>query len=148
MVVTYSVKENPFNCLRTHATMISINSTLVPWLIAEFGIHYGDWDNVETAMPMITHVIVSQQLGGYTERTFPAAIDGHRVEQVAFTKFVLRTAGNSCVALSENDVQPLTLAASEISKSQHGPSQGCSEMAHQIAVQPSSTRRSRRDRGG
>ena len=103
--------------------MISINSTLVPWLIAEFGIHYGDWDNVETAMPMITHVIVSQQLGGYTERTFPAAIDGHRVEQVAFTKFVLRTAGNSCVALSENDVQPLTLAASEISKSQHGPSQ-------------------------
>ena len=148
MEVTYSVKENPFNRLRTHATMISINSTLVPWLIAEFGIHYGDWDNVETAMPMITHVIVSQQLGGYTERTFPAAIDGHRVEQVAFTKFVLRTAGNSCVALSENDVQPLTLAASEISKSQPGPSQGCSEVAHQIAVQPSTTRRSRRDRGG
>ena len=88
MEVTYSVKENPFNRLRTHATMISINSTLVPWLIAEFGIHYGDWDNVKTAMPMITHVIVSQQLGGYTERTFPAAIDGHRVEQVAFTKFV------------------------------------------------------------
>ncbi len=67
--------------------MSSINWTLVLWLIAEFGIHYGDWDNVETAMPMITHMIVSQQLCGYTERTFPAAVDGHRVEQVVFTKF-------------------------------------------------------------
>ena len=46
--------------------MSSINAAVVSWLIAEFGIHYGDWDNVETAMPMITHVIVSQQLGGYT----------------------------------------------------------------------------------
>jgi hypothetical protein len=146
--VTYSVHENPFNRLRTHTAMSSINAAVVPWLIAEFGIHYGDWDNVETAMPMITHVIVSQQLGGYTARTFPAAVDGHRVEQVAFTKFVLRTAGNSCVALSQNDVQPLTLAASEISESQHGPSQGYSEMAHQVAVHPSSTRRSRRDCGG
>ena len=75
--------------------MSSINATVVPRLITEFGIHYGDWDNVQTAMPMITDVIVSQQLGGYTERKFPAAVDGHRVEQVAFTKLVLRTASNS-----------------------------------------------------
>jgi hypothetical protein len=33
-------------------------------------------------MPMITHVIVLQKLGRYTERTFPAAVDGHSVEQV------------------------------------------------------------------
>jgi hypothetical protein len=39
---------------------------------------------------MIAHVIMMQQLGGYTKRTFPLAIDGHRVEQVAFSKFVLR----------------------------------------------------------
>ena len=54
--------------------MSSINATVVPWLIAEFGIHFGDWGNVETAMPMITHVIVSQQLGGYTARTYPGVL--------------------------------------------------------------------------
>jgi hypothetical protein len=37
---------------------------------------------------MLTHIIISQQLGGYTASTFPAAIDGYRVEQVAYTKLV------------------------------------------------------------
>ena len=49
----------------------------------------------QCATHMITHVITSQQLGGYTERTFPAAIDGHRVNQVTFTKFILRIIGIS-----------------------------------------------------
>jgi hypothetical protein len=62
--------------------------------------HYSDSDNVETATHMIAHVIISQQLGGYTASTFPAAIDGHRVEQVAFTKEILKTAGNYCVSFS------------------------------------------------
>ena len=57
--VSYSVKPNPFYRLKNHPTMSSMNETLVPRLIAEFGIHYGDWDNVETAMSMISHVIVS-----------------------------------------------------------------------------------------
>ncbi len=48
---------------------------------------------------MIAQVIQSQQLGRYNERTFPAAIDGHRVHQVAFTKFVLHRAGICSVPL-------------------------------------------------
>ena len=104
----FTAKPNPFACLKTHPTMAAINSAIIPWLIAEYGIYYFDWDNADTATLMIAHVITSQQLGGYTERTFPEAIDGHRVEQVAFTKFVLRTAGNCSVALFENNEQPLT----------------------------------------
>jgi hypothetical protein len=50
-------------------------------------------------MHIIAQVIQSQQLGGYTARTFPAAIDGHRVHQVAFTKFFLGTAGICSVPL-------------------------------------------------
>ncbi len=59
--------------------MATLNSIIVTWLIAEFGIDYADWDNQNTATAMITHVIVTEQLGGYTERTFPAMIDGYRV---------------------------------------------------------------------
>jgi hypothetical protein len=106
--LAFTAKPNPFAILKTHPTMAAINSAIVPWLIAEYGIYYFDWDNVDTATHMIAQVITSQQLGGYTERTFPEAIDGHRVEQVAFTKLVLRTAGNCSVALFENNDQPLT----------------------------------------
>ena len=87
--------------------MTAINAAVIPWLIAKYGIYYADWDNVDTATHMLTHVITSQQLVGYTERTFPAAINRHRVEQVAFSKYVLRTAVNRSVAF-ENDEQPLT----------------------------------------
>jgi hypothetical protein len=79
--------------------MAAINSAIIPWLIAEFGMYSADssWDNVDNARHMVAHVIQSQQLGEYTEHTFPAAVDGHRVEQVTFTKFILRTAGNCSV---------------------------------------------------
>jgi hypothetical protein len=50
---------------------------------------------------MIAHVIVTEQLGGYTERTFPAIIDGYRVQQVAFTKTILQQIGNFCDLLFE-----------------------------------------------
>ena len=46
--------------------MATLNSIIVPWLIAEFGIDYADWDNQKTATAMIAHVIVTEQLGGYT----------------------------------------------------------------------------------
>ena len=47
---------NPFDRLKTHTTMATLNSILVPWLIAEFGIDYADWDNQKTATAMIAHV--------------------------------------------------------------------------------------------
>jgi hypothetical protein len=55
---------------------------------------------------MLTHVIISQQLGGYTASTFPAAIYGHRVEQVAFTKLILKTGGKCCVESAPNSIAP------------------------------------------
>jgi hypothetical protein len=74
--------------------MTSLNATLVPWLIAEYGNDYASWDHVDVATEMITHIVIKLQLGQYTSRTFAAAVEGHRVEQTAFTKFVLRQAGN------------------------------------------------------
>ena len=68
--------------------MATLNATLVPWLIAEYGADYASWDHVETATEMITHIVTKEQLGGYTKRTFTAIVDGHRVQQLAFTKFV------------------------------------------------------------
>ena len=85
---------NPFLKLRGHENMASLNATMVPWLIAEYGIDYPSWDHVDVATEMIAAIVTKQQLGGYTSRTFPAVVDGHRVEQTAFTKFVLRQAGN------------------------------------------------------
>ena len=81
--------------------MATLNSNLVPWLIAEFGIDYADWDNQKTATAMIAHVIMTEQLGGYTARTFPEMIDGYRVQQVAFTKMVLTQISNYCAPLFE-----------------------------------------------
>ena len=92
---------NPFERLKNHTTMATLNSNLVPWLIAEFGIDYADWDNQKTATAMIAHVIMTEQLGGYTARTFPEMIDGYRVQQVAFTKMVLTQIGNYCALLFE-----------------------------------------------
>ena len=93
--------SNPFDRLKNHTTMATLNSIIVPWLIAEFGIDYADWDNQKTATAMIAHVIMTEQLGGYTERTFPAKIDGYRVQQVAFTKTILQQIGNFCDLLFE-----------------------------------------------
>jgi lactate dehydrogenase-like 2-hydroxyacid dehydrogenase len=70
--------------------MATLNSIIVPWLIAEYGIDYADWDNQKTAKAMISHVIMTEHLGGYTERTFPAMIDGYRIQQMAFTKMILQ----------------------------------------------------------
>jgi hypothetical protein len=75
----------------------ALNATLAPWLISEYGMDhdYASWDRVDVATEMITHIITKQQLGGYTSRTFAAIVDGYRVQQTAFTKFVLRQAGNT-----------------------------------------------------
>ena len=93
LVYTRHMTSGPFARLQKNTTVASINAILVPWLIADFGMHYADADNVETATHMLTHIIISQQLGGYTASTFTAAIDGQRVEQVAYTKLTLKTAG-------------------------------------------------------
>ena len=39
---------------------------MCPWLIAAFGKNYADWDNVDAAMLMLSHVIVTHEIGGYT----------------------------------------------------------------------------------
>jgi hypothetical protein len=108
------------------------------WLIAEFGIYYADhdWDKVDTATHMIAHVIQSQQLGGCAERTFPAAINGHRVEQVAFTEFVLHTAGESEVIAPFRRclMNKLAHTAFDVRKGQHHPLQKYSKRGHQVAL--------------
>jgi hypothetical protein len=81
--------------------MTTLNSILVPLLIAEYGIDYADWDNQKTATAMIAHVIMTEQLGGYTVHTFPEMIDGFRVQQVAFTKMILTQIGNYCALMFE-----------------------------------------------
>ena len=77
--------------------MTTLNCNIIPWLIAEYGINYADIDNHKTATAMITHVVVTEQLGGFTERTFAAIIaNGYRVQQSAFTKSVLQLIGIYC----------------------------------------------------
>ncbi len=53
----FSARPNPFDCLRKHNTIIAIKAAVIPWLIAEFGINYGDWDNADTVTHMIADVI-------------------------------------------------------------------------------------------
>jgi hypothetical protein len=77
-------------------------------LIAEYGIDYASWDHVDVTTEMITHIIIRQQLGGYASRTFAAIIDGYRVQQTAFTKFVLRQADNFIFLFSFHLKQQLT----------------------------------------
>ena len=115
--------SNPFDRLKNHTTMATLNSIIVPWLIAEFGIDYADWDNQKTATAMIAHVIVTEQLGGYTERTFPAIIDGYRVQQVAFTKTILQQIGNFCALLIELILPLISFQFHFLSQGQHRPPQ-------------------------
>ena len=92
-----TLTPDPFDRLKTHNTMATLNSNIIPWLIAEYGINYADIDNHRTATAMITHVVVTEQLGGFTERTFAALIaDGYRVQQSNFTKSVLKQIGMYC----------------------------------------------------
>ena len=70
--------------------MTILNVILVPWLIAEYRNDFASWDHVDVATEMITHIVTKEQLGGYTQRTFAAMVDGHRVQQTAFTTFVFK----------------------------------------------------------
>ncbi len=88
-----------FDCLKGHTSMATLNSIIVPWLIAEYGIDYADFNNHKTATAMIAHVIMTEQLGDYTKRTFPAMIYGYRVQKLAFTKMILQQIGIYCALL-------------------------------------------------
>ncbi len=46
-------------------------------------------------MLMLSHVIVEHEISGYTESTFQVAVQGYKMELLAFTKFVLQNVGNS-----------------------------------------------------
>jgi hypothetical protein len=81
--------------MRNHENMRAINTTMCPWLIASFGKNFADWDNVNAAMRMLSHVIVAHEISGYTEATFQVTVRGYKMELVAFTKFVFRNVGNS-----------------------------------------------------
>ena len=85
----------PFRIFKTHATMQTVNAHLVLWLIAAFSLEYADFGNKKTATAMIAHVIMTEELGGYTYQTFPEMLRGCRIHQIAFTKYVLREIGNS-----------------------------------------------------
>ncbi len=124
---------NPFLRLRGHNVMAALNANLVPWLIAEYGIDYSSWDHVDVATEMITHIVTKLQLGQYTSRTFAAVVEGHRVEQTAFTKFVLRQAGNFIFflfcSIEHNSSHPLGR------QGRHCPSQLSSPLADKVLVQ-------------
>ena len=85
--------ENPFAPLESNVPMKTINSKLVPCLIAKEGYNFADRDNIETATEMIANIIVCKELNGYTAKTFTLAIEGKKVEQTKFTKHVLKTIG-------------------------------------------------------
>jgi hypothetical protein len=72
---------------------------------------FARWGHIDTATEKITHIITNEQLSGYTERSFPAIVDGHRVarrvQQTAFAKFVLRKTGKFYVFLFRNYKQQL-----------------------------------------
>jgi hypothetical protein len=40
-------------------------------------------DNVETATEMLAYIITYKQISSYTESTYAAAVNGHRVARVA-----------------------------------------------------------------
>ncbi len=73
--------------------MKTINSELVPWLIAKEGYNFADRDNIEMATEMIANIIILKGLNGYTAKTFPLTIQGKKVDQTNFTKHVLKTIG-------------------------------------------------------
>ena len=89
--------------------MQTLNSILLPWLIAEFGIDFASLDNTEVATEMIAHIIMKHELGGYTKSTFPAIIEGCAMQQTAFAKFVLRQLGNSIHFMYWNWIHALML---------------------------------------
>ena len=70
-----------------------INSWMCPWLIAVYGKNFSDTDNADAAMEMLTDVIVKHEIGGFTAATFAVAVAGHRMELLAFSKFVLKRVG-------------------------------------------------------
>ena len=85
--------------------MVTLNTTLVPWMIAEFGIDFSSWGHCKTATAMIFHVVMTEQLGGYNERSFLAMINRYRVQQSSVTKFALCKIGKfffSCFKLTNN----------------------------------------------
>ncbi len=88
-----------FERLRGDNAMVTSNATFNPRMIAESGIDFANWDYCKIATAMISHVVMTEQLGGYTERPFQAMIDEYRVQQLTFTKFALRQNGNSYVFL-------------------------------------------------
>ena len=87
--------SDPFEVIRGHVPMQTLNGILLPWLIAEYGMDFASLDNTEVATEMISYIIMKHELGGYTKSTFPAIIDGRAMQQTAFTKFVLRQLGKS-----------------------------------------------------
>ncbi len=87
--------SDPFDVIRRHVPMQTLNSILLPWLIAEYGIDFASLDNTDVASEMISHIIMKNELGGYTKSTFPAIIEGHAMQWTAFAKFVLSQLGNS-----------------------------------------------------
>ena len=85
--------------------MQTLNGFLLPWLIADYGIEFASLDNTDVAAEMISHIIMKNELGGYTKSTFPAIIEGHAMQQTAFAKFVLRQLGNSIHFMYWNLIQ-------------------------------------------
>ena len=95
---------NPFEILKTHTTIQTLNFYFVPPLIADFGIDRADYDHYKTATIMLEHIIMSEDLGCYMQDSCPDTIKVYHVQQLAFTKFMLRQIG-TC-ALSQTRTCP------------------------------------------
>ncbi len=73
--------------------MKTINSKLVPWLIAREAYNLADRNNIDVASEMITKIIIAKELNGYTIRPPLLPWKGETVKQNNFTNHVLLTIG-------------------------------------------------------
>ena len=82
-----------FQILKGKRIMTTINSELVPIMIAVEGPDFYDKNNTETAAEHITNIIASKELGGYTTDTLPTALRGRKVD---LTEFTMKVMANIC----------------------------------------------------
>jgi hypothetical protein len=79
--------------LEGQAPVASMNSELVPIIIATVGTDFNDKNNTEKAANHIANIIATKELGGFTTDTLPRALHGRNVELTNFTTKVLGNIG-------------------------------------------------------
>jgi hypothetical protein len=55
------------------------------WLIAMYGKHFADTDNINVVMEMLKNVVITHEIGGFTAETLPEFLKGKHMEMITFT---------------------------------------------------------------